>query len=222
LIPIFLPSLLAWVRYNTRISIINIITNIIIIEEHNNYAVEFIEACRGIKATLPGAKISGGVSNLSFAFRGMDKVREAMHSVFLYHTVKSGMDMGIVNAGFLTVYDDIPKDLLQLCEDAVWNRDPEVTEKLLDYAKAHSKDAKKDEDLEEWRAWPVTERISHALVKGIMKYIVEDTEEARSDKEKYPRSLNVIEGPLMAGMNVVGDLFGKGKMFLPQVIRSAR
>lgn len=200
----------------------NILTIATGMEEHNNYAVEFIEACRGIKETLPGAKISGGVSNLSFAFRGMDKVREAMHSVFLYHTVKVGMDMGIVNAGFLTVYDDIPKDLLQLCEDAVWNRDPEVTEKLLDYAKAHSKDAKKDEDLEEWRAWSVTERISHALVKGIMKYIVEDTEEARLDKEKYPRSLNVIEGPLMAGMNVVGDLFGKGKMFLPQVIRSAR
>ncbi|RCH83446.1 hypothetical protein CU098_001742 [Rhizopus stolonifer] len=152
----------------------------------------------------------------------MDKVREAMHSVFLYHTVKSGMDMGIVNAGFLTVYDDIPKDLLRLCEDAVWNRDSEVTEKLLDYAKAHSKDAKKDEDLEEWRNWSVTDRISHALVKGIMKYIVEDTEEARLDKQKYPRSLNVIEGPLMAGMNIVGDLFGKGKMFLPQVIRSAR
>ncbi|OBZ86866.1 Methionine synthase [Choanephora cucurbitarum] len=191
-------------------------------EEHNNYAVEFIEACRGIKSTLPGAKISGGVSNLSFAFRGMDKVREAMHSVFLYHTVKCGMDMGIVNAGFLTVYDDIPKDLLTLCENAVWNCDPEVTEKLLEYAKAHSKDAKKDEDQEEWRNWSVTERITHALVKGIMKHIVEDTEEARLDKEKYPRSLNVIEGPLMAGMNVVGDLFGKGKMFLPQVIRSAR
>ncbi|KAI8882427.1 methionine synthase-like protein [Backusella circina FSU 941] len=200
----------------------NILTIATGMEEHNNYAVEFINACHGIKANLPGAKISGGVSNLSFAFRGMDKVREAMHSVFLFHTVKAGMDMGIVNAGFLTVYDDIPKDLLQLCEDAVWNRDPEVTEKLLDYAKAHSKDAKKDEDLEEWRAWPVTERITHALVKGIMKYIVEDTEEARLDKAKYPRSLNVIEGPLMAGMNVVGDLFGKGKMFLPQVIRSAR
>lgn len=192
------------------------------IEEHNNYAVEFINACETIKKTLPGAKVSGGVSNLSFAFRGMDKVREAMHSVFLYHTIKVGMDMGIVNAGFLTVYDDIPKDLLQLCEDAVWNRDPDVTEKLLEYAKAHSKDAKKDEDQEEWRTWPVTERITHALVKGIMKYIVEDTEEARNDKEKYPRALNVIEGPLMAGMNVVGDLFGKGKMFLPQVIRSAR
>lgn len=152
----------------------------------------------------------------------MDKVREAMHSVFLYHTVKAGMDMGIVNAGFLTVYDDIPKDLLQLCEDAVWNRDPDVTEKLLEYAKAHSKDAKKDEDLEEWRTWPVNERITHALVKGIMKFILEDTEEARLNKEKYPRALHVIEGPLMDGMNVVGDLFGKGKMFLPQVIRSAR
>ncbi|KAI8369611.1 methionine synthase [Radiomyces spectabilis] len=200
----------------------NILTIATGMEEHNNYGVEFIEACRIIKQTLPGAKISGGVSNLSFAFRGMDKVREAMHSVFLFHAVKVGMDMGIVNAGFLTVYDDIPKDLLELCENAVWNRDPEVTEKLLEYAKSHSKDAKKDEDLEEWRAWPVTERITHALVKGIMKYILEDTEEARQDKAKYPRALNVIEGPLMAGMNVVGDLFGKGKMFLPQVIRSAR
>jgi 5-methyltetrahydrofolate--homocysteine methyltransferase len=152
----------------------------------------------------------------------MDKVREAMHSVFLYHAIKVGMDMGIVNAGFLTVYDDIPKDLLDLCEAAVWNKDPDVTEKLLEYAKAHSKDAKKDEDAEEWRSLPVTERISYALVKGIMKHILEDTEEARQDKEKYPRALNVIEGPLMAGMNVVGDLFGKGKMFLPQVIRSAR
>ncbi|KAI7895084.1 methionine synthase [Mucor mucedo] len=200
----------------------NILTIATGMEEHNNYGVEFINACIGIKKTLPGAKISGGVSNLSFSFRGMEKVREAMHSVFLYHAIKAGMDMGIVNAGFLTVYDEIPKDLLQLCEDALWNRDPEVTEKLLDYAKLHSKDIKKDEDLEEWRAWPVTQRISHALVKGIVKYIVEDTEEARLDKEKYPRSLNVIEGPLMAGMTVVGDLFGKGKMFLPQVIRSAR
>ncbi|KAI9498247.1 methionine synthase [Zychaea mexicana] len=200
----------------------NILTIATGMEEHNNYGVEFINACREIKRTLPGAKISGGVSNLSFAFRGMDKVREAMHSVFLYHAVKVGMDMGIVNAGFLTVYDDIPKDLLELCENAVWNRDPEVTEKLLDYAKRHSKDAKKDEDQEEWRSWPVTQRITHALVKGIMKFILEDTELARQDKEKYPRALNVIEGPLMDGMNVVGDLFGKGKMFLPQVIRSAR
>ncbi|KAF7727599.1 hypothetical protein EC973_007360 [Apophysomyces ossiformis] len=200
----------------------NILTIATGMEEHNNYAVEFIEACREIKANLPGAKISGGVSNLSFAFRGMDKVREAMHSVFLFHAIRAGMDMGIVNAGFLTVYDDIPKDLLELCENAVWNRDADVTEKLLEYAKAHSKDAKKDEDLEEWRSWPVTERITHALVKGIMKYILEDTEEARQDKAKYPKALNVIEGPLMAGMNVVGDLFGKGKMFLPQVIRSAR
>ncbi|KAM3581116.1 hypothetical protein VKS41_006555 [Umbelopsis sp. WA50703] len=200
----------------------NILTIATGMEEHNNYAVEFIEATRMIKETLPGAKVSGGVSNLSFAFRGMDKVREAMHSVFLYHSIKVGMDMGIVNAGFLTVYDDIPKDLLDLCEAAVWNKDPEVTEKLLEYAKAHSKDAKKDEDEEEWRSRPVTERISHALVKGIMKYILEDTEEARQDKQKYPRALNVIEGPLMDGMNIVGDLFGKGKMFLPQVIRSAR
>ncbi|KAI9271609.1 methionine synthase [Phascolomyces articulosus] len=200
----------------------NILTIATGMEEHNNYGVEFIQAISDIKRTLPGAKISGGVSNLSFAFRGMDKVREAMHSVFLYHAVKAGMDMGIVNAGFLTVYDDIPKDLLELCENAVWNKDPEVTEKLLEYAKSHSKDAKKEEDQEEWRTWPVTQRITHALVKGIMKFILEDTEEARSDKEKYPRALNVIEGPLMDGMNVVGDLFGKGKMFLPQVIRSAR
>lgn len=132
------------------------------------------------------------------------------------------MDMGIVNAGFLTVYDDIPKDLLEMCENAVWNRDPESTEKLLDYAKAHSKDAKKDDDDEVWRKTNVTERLTYALVKGIMKYVVEDTEECRLDKATYPRALNVIEGPLMAGMNVVGDLFGKGKMFLPQVIRSAR
>ncbi|EIE86208.1 methionine synthase [Rhizopus delemar RA 99-880] len=199
----------------------NILTIATGMEEHNNYAVEFIQACETIKKTLPGAKVSGGVSNLSFAFRGMDKVREAMHSVFLYYTVKVGMDMGIVNAGFLTVYDDIPKDLLQLCEDAVWNRDPDVTEKLLEYAKAHSKDAKKDEDQEEWRTWAVTERITHALVKGIMKFIVEDTEEARSDKEKYPRALNVIEGPLMTGMNVVGDLFGKVHVMIISVMKKA-
>ncbi|KAI7858550.1 methionine synthase [Circinella umbellata] len=198
----------------------NILTIATGMEEHNNYAVEFINVITEIKRTLPGAKISGGVSNLSFAFRGMDKVREAMHSVFLYHAVKVGMDMGIVNAGFLTVYDDIPKDLLELCENAVWNRDPEVTEKLLDYAKAHSKDAKKEEDQEEWRTWPVTERITHSLVKGIMKYILEDTEEARLNKEKYPRALNVIEGPLMDGMNVVGDLFGKENLHVVMTIYS--
>ncbi|KAG0249775.1 hypothetical protein BG011_008939 [Mortierella polycephala] len=200
----------------------NILTICTGMEEHNNYGVEFIEAIKLIKANLPGAKISGGVSNLSFSFRGMEIIREAMHSVFLYHAIKVGMDMGIVNAGFLTVYDDIPKDLLQLCEDAVWNRDPEVTDKLLAYAQANAKGAKKEAETEEWRNKPVSERLSYALVKGIVKYIVEDTEEARQDSVKYPRPLNVIEGPLMSGMSIVGDLFGAGKMFLPQVIKSAR
>ncbi|KAI1315259.1 hypothetical protein EDD11_001040 [Mortierella claussenii] len=200
----------------------NILTICTGMEEHNNYGVEFIEAIKLIKANLPGAKISGGVSNLSFSFRGMDVIREAMHSVFLYHAIKVGMDMGIVNAGFLTVYDDIPKDLLQLCEDAVWNKDPEVTDKLLAYAQANAKGAKKEAETEEWRTRPVADRLSYALVKGIVKYIVEDTEEARQDAVKYPRPLNVIEGPLMNGMSVVGDLFGAGKMFLPQVIKSAR
>ncbi|KAG0238891.1 hypothetical protein BGW42_000052 [Actinomortierella wolfii] len=200
----------------------NILTICTGLEEHNNYAVEFIEAIKLIKANLPGAKVSGGVSNLSFSFRGMDVIREAMHSVFLYHAIKAGMDMGIVNAGFLTVYDDIPKDLLQLCEDAVWNRDPDVTEKLLAYAQANAKGGKKEAETEEWRSKPVAERLSYALVKGIVKYIVEDTEEARRDTATYPRPLNVIEGPLMNGMSIVGDLFGAGKMFLPQVIKSAR
>ncbi|KAF9584884.1 hypothetical protein BGW38_004805 [Lunasporangiospora selenospora] len=200
----------------------NILTICTGMEEHNNYGVEFIESIKLIKANLPGAKISGGVSNLSFSFRGMEIIREAMHSVFLYHAIKVGMDMGIVNAGFLTVYDDIPKDLLQLCEDAVWNRDPEVTDKLLAYAAANAKGAKKEVETEEWRSRPVEERLSYALIKGIVKYIVEDTELARQDSVRYPRPLNVIEGPLMNGMSTVGDLFGAGKMFLPQVIKSAR
>ncbi|KAI8589474.1 methionine synthase [Geranomyces variabilis] len=202
---------------------LNILTIATGLEEHNNYAVEFIEACRMIKANLPGAKISGGVSNLSFAFRGKEVLRQAMHSVFLYHAIQAGMDMGIVNAGFLTIYDDIPKDLLEICENAVWNKDPEVTEKLLQYAETHGKDATKSaEAAEEWRNEDVEQRLKHALVKGITKYIVEDTEEARLNRDKYPRPLNVIEGPLMAGMSVVGELFGAGKMFLPQVIKSAR
>ncbi|CAG8591514.1 7489_t:CDS:10, partial [Ambispora leptoticha] len=188
----------------------NILTICTGMEEHNNYAVEFIEATRIIKRTLPGVKVSGGVSNLSFSFRGMDKIREAMHSVFLYHAIK---------AGFLTIYDDIPKDLLELCENAVWNRDPEVTEKILNYAQIHGKSAKREETEEEWRNADVQSRISYALIKGITKYIIEDTEEARL---QYERPLNVIEGPLMAGMSTVGDLFGAGKMFLPQVIKSAR
>ncbi|CAG8568101.1 1896_t:CDS:10, partial [Acaulospora morrowiae] len=197
----------------------NILTICTGMEEHSNYGVEFIEATRWIKQNLPGAKVSGGVSNFSFSFRGMEKIREAMHSVFLYHAIKAGLDMGIVNAGFLTIYDDIPKDLLQLCEDALWNRDPEVTEKILAYAQKYGKDSKKEETEEEWRKNDVKSRISYALVKGIVKYIIEDTEEAR---KMYKRPLEVIEGPLMNGMSTVGDLFGAGKMFLPQVIKSAR
>ncbi|KAJ1727324.1 hypothetical protein LPJ61_004631 [Coemansia biformis] len=200
----------------------NILTICTGMEEHNNYGVEFINATHDIKTRLPGAKVSGGVSNLSFSFRGKEVVRQAMQSVFLYHANKVGMDMGIVNPGFLTIYDDIPKDLLQICEDALWNRDPEATEKLLEYAQTHGKDAVAKSEEEEWRALPVTGRLKHALVKGITKYVVEDTEEARIDKVKYPRPLNVIEGPLMDGMSVVGDLFSAGKMFLPQVIKSAR
>uniref|UniRef100_A0A8B9TP69 Methionine synthase n=1 Tax=Anas platyrhynchos TaxID=8839 RepID=A0A8B9TP69_ANAPL len=178
-------------------------------EEHNLYAINFINATKVIKETLPGAKISGGLSNLSFSFRGMDAIREAMHGVFLYHAIKYGMDMGIVNAGNLPVYDDIHKELLQLCENLIWNKDPDATEKLLHYAQNHAQGGKK-------------ERLEYALIKGIEKYVTADTEEARLNQEKYPRPLNIIEGPLMNGMKIVGDLFGAGKMFLPQVIKSAR
>nr|XP_058910598.1 methionine synthase isoform X1 [Kogia breviceps] len=191
-------------------------------EEHNLYAVNFISATKVIKETLPGAKVSGGLSNLSFSFRGMEAIREAMHGVFLYHAIKFGMDMGIVNAGSLPVYDDIHKELLQLCEDLIWNRDPEATEKLLHYAQTQGKGGKKVIQTDEWRNGPIEERLAYALVKGIEKYIIEDTEEARLNQEKYPRPLNIIEGPLMNGMKIVGDLFGAGKMFLPQVIKSAR
>ncbi|XP_059981725.1 methionine synthase isoform X3 [Lagenorhynchus albirostris] len=191
-------------------------------EEHNLYAVNFINATKVIKETLPGAKVSGGLSNLSFSFRGMEAIREAMHGVFLYHAIKFGMDMGIVNAGNLPVYDDIHKELLQLCEDLIWNRDPEATEKLLHYAQTQGKGGKKVIQTDEWRNGPIEERLAYALVKGIEKYIIEDTEEARLNQEKYPRPLNIIEGPLMSGMKIVGDLFGAGKMFLPQVIKSAR
>ncbi|XP_066090739.1 methionine synthase isoform X2 [Saccopteryx bilineata] len=185
-------------------------------EEHNLYAVNFINATKVIKETLPGAKISGGLSNLSFSFRGMEAIREAMHGVFLYHAIKFGMDMAIVNAGNLPVYDDIHKELLQLCEDLIWNKDPEATEKLLRYAQTHGKGGKKVVQTDEWRSGPVEERLEYALVKGIEKHIIEDTEEARLNQEKYPRPLNIIEGPLMNGMKVVGNLFGAGKMFLPQ------
>src|SRR6476469_7477080 len=192
------------------------------LEEHNNYAVDFIEATRIIKQKMPLAKISGGVSNLSFSFRGNDHVREAMHSVFLYYAIKAGMDMGIVNAGQLVVYDEIEPGLRQLCEDVIFNRNNEnneATEKLIAFAenvKAKGKAQVKDEA---WRDTSVEERLKHSLINGITDYIDIDTEEAR---KKYPKPLDVIEGPLMAGMNVVGDLFGSGKMFLPQVVKSAR
>jgi 5-methyltetrahydrofolate--homocysteine methyltransferase len=191
------------------------------IEEHNNYAVDFIEATRYIKAELPGALVSGGVSNVSFSFRGNNAVREAIHSVFLYHAIRAGMDMGIVNAGQLAVYDDLPADLREGVEDVVLNRRDDGTERLLDIAERYREtggaEARK-EDLS-WREQPVAKRLEHALVKGINKWIVEDAEEAR---HQFDRPIQVIEGPLMDGMNVVGDLFGEGKMFLPQVVKSAR
>ncbi|XP_039593704.1 methionine synthase isoform X2 [Polypterus senegalus] len=191
-------------------------------EEHNTYAINFINATKVIKETLPGARVSGGLSNLSFSFRGMESIREAMHGVFLYHAIKEGMDMGIVNAGNLPVYDDIDKELLELCENLIWNRDLEATEKLLQYAQNNAKGGKRVIQTDEWRNGTVEERLEYALIKGIEKYVVEDTEEARSNQEKYSRPLHIIEGPLMNGMKVVGDLFGAGKMFLPQVIKSAR
>lgn len=189
------------------------------IEEHNNYAVDFIEATKIIKQKMPLTKISGGVSNVSFSFRGNDHVRESIHAVFLYHAIKAGMDMGIVNAGQLIVYDEIEPQLKELCEDVVLNRRPDATERLVNFAetvKAKGKEGVKDEA---WRNGSVEERLKHALVNGITDYIDVDTEEAR---QKYPKPLDVIEGPLMAGMDVVGDLFGSGKMFLPQVVKSAR
>src|SRR6187549_1148333 len=192
------------------------------IEEHNNYAVDFIEATREIKKLMPLTKVSGGVSNVSFSFRGNDHVREAIHSVFLFHAIKAGMDMGIVNAGQLVVYDEIEPNLRMLCEDVVLNRNNdnnETTEKMIAFAetvKAKGKEIIKDES---WRKETVESRLSHSLVNGITDYIDADTEEAR---QKYPKPLDVIEGPLMDGMNIVGDLFGAGKMFLPQVVKSAR
>jgi len=191
------------------------------IDEHNNYAVDFIEATRIIKQTLPHAMVSGGVSNVSFSFRGNNSVREAIHSVFLYHAIKAGMDMGIVNAGQLAVYDDLPQELRTAVEDVIQNKDSDATERLLDIAEKFKGDgstASKKEDLA-WRDLPVGKRIEHALVKGMDQYVVEDTEEAR---QQFARPIEVIEGPLMDGMNVVGDLFGDGKMFLPQVVKSAR
>lgn len=191
------------------------------IEEHNNYAVDFIEATRIIRESLPHCHISGGVSNVSFSFRGNEIVREAMHTVFLYHAIKNGMDMGIVNAGQLGIYDEIEPELRDACEDVILNRRDDATERLLDIAQKYVGAASKKDtgpDLS-WRQLPVRERLTHAMVKGINEFIVQDTEEARLDCE---RPLHVIEGPLMDGMNVVGDLFGAGKMFLPQVVKSAR
>jgi 5-methyltetrahydrofolate--homocysteine methyltransferase len=191
------------------------------IDEHNNYGVDFIEATREIKTSLPHAMISGGVSNVSFSFRGNNPVREAIHAVFLYHAIKAGMDMGIVNAGQLAIYDDLPEELRECVEDVVQNRRSDSTERLLDIANKYKGDgstAEKKEDLE-WRKLPIAKRLEHALVKGIDAFVVEDTEAAR---QTFDRPIQVIEGPLMDGMNVVGDLFGDGKMFLPQVVKSAR
>ena len=202
----------------------NILTVATGIEEHNNYAVDFFEATRIIKETLPHAKVSGGVSNVSFSFRGNNPVREAMHTAFLYHAIRAGMDMAIVNAGMLGVYQEIPKDLLERVEDVLLNRRPDSTERLVTFAdelKSLQGGASKTEIKEDlaWRNAPVEQRLSHALVKGIDAFVDADTEEAR---QKYPRPLDIIEGPLMDGMRVVGDLFGAGKMFLPQVVKSAR
>jgi 5-methyltetrahydrofolate--homocysteine methyltransferase len=189
------------------------------IDEHRNYALDFFKATHWIRTNLPHAHVSGGVSNVSFSFRGNQKVREAMHSAFLYHAIQQGMDMGIVNPTMLEVYDEIPKDLLERVEDVLLNRREDATERLLEFAETVKGSAKKKEVDDEWRKGTVEERITHSLVKGIIDFIDADTEEAR---QKYGRPLHVIEGPLMAGMNVVGDLFGAGKMFLPQVVKSAR
>jgi len=197
----------------------NILTVATGIEEHNNYAVDFIEATRQIKATLPGAKVSGGVSNISFSFRGQNAVREAMHSAFLYRGIQAGLDMAIVNAGQLAIYEEIPKDLLQLVEDVLLNRRPDATERLLAFTETIKAKDKVQVEEDAWRKGTLEERLTHALVKGIADYIELDTEEARL---KYGRPLLVIEGPLMDAMNVVGDLFGSGRMFLPQVVKSAR
>ncbi|WP_100640591.1 methionine synthase [Marinobacter salexigens] len=190
------------------------------IEEHNNYAVDYINACRWIRENLPHASISGGVSNVSFSFRGNDVVREAIHSVFLYHAIKAGMNMGIVNPGQLVIYDEIEPELKELVEDVVLNRRDDATDRLLEIAERFKgKGGKTQEEDLAWREWPVIKRLEHSLVKGITNFIIEDTEECRQQAE---RPIHVIEGPLMDGMNVVGDLFGDGKMFLPQVVKSAR
>jgi 5-methyltetrahydrofolate--homocysteine methyltransferase len=197
----------------------NILTVATGIEEHNNYAVDYIKATQWIKQNLPGVRVSGGVSNISFSFRGNDRVREAMHSAFLYHAVKAGMDMGIVNAGQLEIYENIPKDLLERVEDVLLNRRPDATERLVEFAEKVKGKGKETVVDNSWRNETVEKRLEHSLVKGIVDYIDTDVEEAR---QKYSRPIQVIEGPLMDGMNIVGDLFGQGKMFLPQVVKSAR
>src|ERR671927_687217 len=191
------------------------------IEDHNNYGVDFIEAVREISQTLPHAKTSGGISNVSFSFRGNDPVREAIHAVFLYHAINAGLTMGIVNAGQLAIYDEIDEELREAVEDVVLNRRPDATERLLELAEKYRdrEDGDTQTEAQEWRTWPVEKRMEHALVKGIAEYVVEDTEEAR---QQYDSPVEVIEGPLMDGMDVVGDLFGSGRMFLPQVVKSAR
>jgi len=194
------------------------------IEEHNNYGVDFIEAIKELRVLCPHAHYSGGLSNLSFSFRGNEPVRRAMHSIFLYHAIPAGLDMAIVNAGQLDIYDDIDAELRVACEDVILNRDPDATERLIALAeKYRGTDVAQEKAEAEWRGWPVTKRLEHALVKGIDAHIVDDTEEARlAIKEAGGRPIEVIEGPLMDGMNVVGDLFGSGRMFLPQVVKSAR
>ncbi len=197
----------------------NILTVATGIEEHNDYAVNFIESIRRLKVLFPKAKVSGGVSNISFSFRGNDYIREAMHAAFLYHAIQAGMDMGIVNAGQLALYEDIDEETLQLVEDVLLNRREDATERLLEFAETKKQKGKAQVKDESWRQGTLEERLSHALIKGIADYIEEDVEEAR---QKYERPLHIIEGPLMGGMSVVGDLFGDGKMFLPQVVKTAR
>ncbi|KRY89959.1 Methionine synthase [Trichinella pseudospiralis] len=194
------------------------------IEEHNTYAVSFFESTKIVKKLFPECRISGGISNVSFAFRGRDKIREAMHSVFLYYAIQAGLDMGIVNAGCLPVYSEIETTLLELCTNLLLNRSPSATEDLLTYAEKECDKLTEEKNIPkvEWRNWPVNERLEHALVKGISDYVIDDVEQARNMTDIYPRPLNIIEGPLMTGMAIVGDLFGSGKMFLPQVIKSAR
>ena len=197
----------------------NVLTVATGMEEHRNYAVSYIEATRQIKATLPYCKVSGGVSNISFSFRGNNTIREAIHSAFLYHAIRAGMDMGIVNAGQLAVYEELPPDLLELVEDVLLNRRADATERLLAFSESVKQHGRAEAQEDAWREGTVEERLKHALVKGVADYVERDTEEAR---QKLGRPLSVIEGPLMAGMSVVGDLFGSGKMFLPQVVKSAR